>query len=150
MPRIAQNYSGVVNEKTVSVPSGRSRLTFRKTGFLDREALSFKMAFDGDIRDLRQKGNAFLLSYRSPIPVSLSFSRPLARIRLDARDISPSPEAGGLVLPRGSHRLEILTESSPSRVVGVLGYLSSSAFYIIGMLSVALLLGIYFYSKRIK
>jgi hypothetical protein len=74
----------------------------------------------------------------------------LAKIRLDARDISPSAEGGGVVLPRGSHRLEILTESSPSRVVGVLGYFSSSAFFVVGLLSVSLLLGIYFYSKRMK
>jgi len=138
------------DEKTVSVPSGRSILSFRKRGFLDLEVLSFKMSFDGDIRDLRRTGNAFTLNYRSPIPVSLSFSRPLARIRLDARVITPSAEGSGVVLPRGSHRLEILTESSPSRVVGVVGYFSSSAFYFAGLLSVSLLLGMYLYSKRMK
>lgn len=138
------------DEKTVSVPSGRSILSFRKTGFLDQEVLSFKMSFDGDIRDLCQTGNNFTLNYHSPIPVSLSFSRPLAKITLDARLVTPPAEGGGVVLPRGSHRLEILTESSPSRVVGMVGYFSSSAFYIAGLLSVWLLLGIYLYSKRMK
>jgi hypothetical protein len=134
----------------VAVPSGTNEVAFKKAGLLDVEALAYKMIFEGDILGLHRRENVYRLEYDSPLPVSLTFSRMLAGLRLDAKPLFLSPDKNGVVLPRGSHSLEIRTESTSSRAVGVVGYFTSSAFYIAGLLAVSLLLGMYLYVRLKK
>lgn len=131
----------------ISIPSGKQFLTFKKIGKLDLERLSPHIQFDGDMYDMNLLGNIYSLRYRSPIPVALSFSRPLEQIKVDGREIEISPEKAGVILPKGEHELEIFTESRPAYAVDVLGYVSSWFFYILGIVSVSLLLIIYLYSR---
>ncbi len=133
----------------VSIPSGESVLTFKKNGVLDIEALAYRMMIEGDVRKLTREEDVFRLNYNSPVPVSLGFSRPLAELKLDSNLLFLPPDRSEVVLPRGNHSLEIRTESGPTRIVDVVGYFSSSAFYLVGLLSMSLLLGMYLY-VRIK
>ena len=57
------------------------------------------------------------------------------------------PRKETVLLPQGEHRLEILTQSAPSYAVDLVGYLSSWAFYTVGLLSVLLLAGLYLYAR---
>ena len=51
------------------------------------------------------------------------------------------------MLPRGEHVLEIVTERMTTRAVRVAGYMTSSVFYILGLGSTLLLLGVYVCSR---
>lgn len=134
----------------IFLPGGRHSLSFRKAHPLGLEALSPRMLIDGEIYDFTSLENTFKLRYKSPLPVSFTFNRPLEWIKLDSKDIPLSPDNEGLILPKGDHELEIYAESPPSYAIDVVGYLSSKAFYFIGLISVSLLIAIYVYSRAKK
>jgi len=134
-------------QRGVSIPAGRSRLTFKKAGVLDQGATSFRITFNGNFTDLESSGNAFLLKYDSPTPIALTFSRPPEKIFVDRMNRTPSLDKAGLILPRGRHDLEIVTETPAVRAVNVLGYLSSSLFYLLGLGAVFVLAGMYVSAK---
>ena len=136
------------DKNQVFLPSGKRLLTFAKPGLLDRQGLSPRLAFGGDINDLSVSGNVFSLRYDSPTPVTLAFNRPLERVRLDGRVLALHPSKNRLVLARGSHRLEIYTQSHSRRAIELVGFLSSNIFLILGLFSLLLLLLIYIYSRR--
>ena len=131
----------------VSIPAGRHALSFKKARLLDFRLLSHRMSFDAEVGSFVREGNIYKLHYQSPIPTSLTFSRPLEAVRVDAKKIPLSADKSGVILPRGEHDLEIYAESPPAYTIDVVGYLSSSVFLIIGVLSVGLLLGLYIYSR---
>ena len=137
-------------QRGISLPAGRSRLTFKKTGLLDQAGVAFRITFNGNISNLKAEGNAFLLKYDSPTPAALTFSRSLERISVDQADVTPPPDKAGVILPRGRHDLEIVTETPAARAVNVLGYLSSHFFYLAGLGAVLLLAGFYFFVKAGK
>ena len=134
-------------QRGISIPAGRSRLSLKNAGMLNQAGASFRITFNGNITDLRSAGNAFLLKYDSPTPVALTFNRSLERISVDNADMTPSLDKAGIILPRGSHALEIITETPTAHAVNVLGYLSSHFFYLVGLGAVLLLAGIYVSSK---
>jgi len=68
-------------------------------------------------------------------------------VKLDENFLSIPMDKNGVILPRGNHKLEIVPSSSISYTVDVIGYLSSSIFYLLGFLSVTLLFSLYLYSK---
>jgi uncharacterized protein YdaL len=139
-----------VGTKGISAPSGIYRLDFEKAGVLDFPSLAYQMVFDGDFTSLEGAGNAYKLSYRSPLPVSLTFNLTPDQMRLDGIPITPTPEQTGVMLPRGEHVLEIVTERMATRAVRVAGYMTSSIFYILGLVSMLLLLGVYVYSRFMR
>jgi len=134
----------------VFVPAGRHTLSFQKAKLLDFRLLSHRMSFDAEVGSFVRDGNIYKLHYKSPIPASLTFSRPLESIRVDEKKIALSANKSGVILPRGEHDLEIYAESPPAYTIDVVGYLSSSIFLIIGVLSVGLLLGLYAYSRMTR
>lgn len=135
-------------EGEIFIPAGRHTLSLKKPKPLNLQALSHRMSFEAEISSFSRQGNVFRLRYKSPIPVPLTFSRPLDAVRLDSTALPLSPESSGLILPRGEHDLEIDIESSPAYAINVAGYLSSSVFYFIGLMSVGLLLGMYLYARK--
>ncbi len=131
----------------ISLPSGRSTLRFAPAGWLETRGLAPRMSFGGDVERLERRAGDYVLTYRAPFPVPIEFNRPPSGLRLDGA-AAPVPKDGGdLVLPKGRHVLEIRPESTPSRAVGVVGYLSSSVFFWAGLLSIPLLLAIYIHAK---
>ena len=132
--------------KGIYIPSGSHILSFRKEPFL-KLALSHRIEFDGEISSFREEGGRFTLFYNSKLPVSLTFNRPLEEVKLDENFLSIPMDKNGVILPRGNHKLEIVPSSSISYTVDVIGYLSSSIFYLLGFLSVTLLFSLYLYSK---
>ncbi len=131
----------------VSIPSGERLLRFQRTGTFDLHSLANQITFDGDMYDLNLTGNLYSLRYDSPTPVTLSFTRNLERVRIDGRVLEIPADHRETILPKGGHELEIFTESPPSRAIDVVGYLSSTLFFLIGLLSVGLLLVLYVYSR---
>ena len=65
----------------------------------------------------------------------------------DVEVVSTRGAFTGIILPRGEHVLEIVTETSSDRAVRVAGYMTSSVFSILGLASAVLLLGVYLHSK---
>ncbi len=131
----------------ISIPSGENLLTFKRDRSLNLSALETQISFEGDIYDLTAVGSLYGLRYSSPTPVAMSFTRPLEGIHVDGKSLSYSLEKETVLLPQGEHRLEILTQSAPSYAVDLVGYLSSWAFYTVGLLSVLLLAGLYLYAR---
>jgi hypothetical protein len=131
----------------VFVPSGRRFITFARGGMLAEPELSPRLAFGGDIHDLSITGNVYSLRYDSPTPVTLAFSRPLERVRLDGRTLAVPADKNRLVLARGRHRLEIYTQSRSGHAIEVVGFLSSNIFLILGIASLLLLFSLYLHSR---
>lgn len=131
----------------VFIPSGRRLLTFATAGLLDEQELTPRLTFGGDIKDLSVSGNVYSLLYNSPTPVTLTFNRPLERIRLDGVTMAVPQNKANLVLARGRHRLEIYTQSQSRHTIEVVGFFSSNIFLILGFSSLLLLLFLYFYSR---
>ncbi|MGE5339922.1 MAG: DUF2334 domain-containing protein [Candidatus Omnitrophota bacterium] len=131
----------------ISIPSGKQQLILKKIHTMDLHNLNASITFEGDMYDLNLMGDIYSLRYDSPTPVALSFNRPLERIMVDSRRVDVSVEKNSMILPKGEHTLEIFVESRPSRAINVIGYFSSTVFYTLGLLSVVLLLVIYFYSR---
>lgn len=131
----------------VFLPSGRRHLTFARAGLIDDLELSPRLAFSGDIRDLSVSGNVYRLRYDSSTPVTLAFSRPLERIRLDGQVLAAPRDKSNLLLARGRHQLEIYTQSPSRHAIEVVGFLSSNVFLILGLSSLLLLLFLYLYSR---
>jgi len=134
----------------VFIPSGRRRLSFARPGLLEEEDLIPRLSFGGDIYDLSVAGNVYSLRYDSPTPVTLAFSQPLERVRLDGRILTVPEGKTHLVLARGRHRLEIYTQSPTRYTIQVVGFLSSNLFFILGFSSFLLLLFLYVYSRRMR
>ncbi len=88
-------------QRGVSIPAGRSRLTFKKAGVLDQGATSFRITFNGNFTDLESSGNAFLLRYDSPTPIALTFSRPPEKIFVDRENRTPALDRGRTYPPQG-------------------------------------------------
>lgn len=135
------------DKNLVFLPSGRRLLTFDRAGLIDEPGLSPRLAFSGDIEDLSMAGNVYRLRYVSPTPVTLAFSRPLERIRLDGRTLAVPADKNNLLLARGRHRLEIYTQNPSRHAIEVVGFLSSNLFLILGLSSLLLLLVLYLYSR---
>ncbi len=132
----------------VFLPSGNRRLTFARAGLFADPELSPRLSFSGDIYDLSVSGNVYSLRYESPTPAALAFNRMLESVRLDGRLLPVPADRNHLVLPRGSHRLEIYTQSRSRRAIELLGFLSSNVFLVAGLSSLLLLLFIYLLSRR--
>jgi len=66
---------------------------------------------------------------------------------LDSKSLDVPYDKNSILLPKGEHTLEIFVESPPAHAINVIGYFSSTLFSILGALSVALLMVIYFYSR---
>ena len=150
IPFIGRKAWPFVGAKGISAPSGTYRLDFEKAGVLDFPSLAYQMAFDGDFTSLEGTANAYKLKYRSPLAVSLTFNLIPDEMRLDGFTITPAPERSGVMLPRGEHVLEIVTERMTTRAVRVAGYMTSSVFYILGLGSTLLLLGVYVCSRFMR
>jgi hypothetical protein len=131
----------------ISIPSGKQQLSLKKTHAMDFHNLDASITFEGDMYDLNMLGDIYSFRYDSPTPAALTFNRPLERIVLDSRLIDVPYNKNSIIFPKGEHTLEIFVESTPSRAINVIGYFSSTIFYLLGVLSVGLLLAIYFYSK---
>lgn len=129
------------------VASGKNFLSFKKARMLDFQMLSPRILLDADIIDLKTSKNTYSLRYRSTLPVSLTFSRPLERVRLDSEPLALLPEKLGVILPKGDHELEISMGSQSFQVIDEVGYVSSSIFYLLGLISMSSLLAIYVYSR---
>ncbi len=132
--------------KGIYVPSGSHILSFKKESPIDL-SLSHRIEFDGEIKSFKRDGNSFVLSYESSLPVSFTFNRPLEKVKLDEKDLSIPMDKSGVVLPSGEHTLEITPTTYLSYTIDIVGYISSYIFYLIGFVSVSLLLSIYIYSK---
>lgn len=135
-------------EDGIFIPDGRHTLEFKKVKPLSLQALAHRLTLEAEISDYSRQGQVIRLRYRSPVPVPLTFSRPLDAVRLDAADLPLPPDANRILLPRGEHTLKIDLESGPAYAVDVVGYLSSSVFYVIGLLSVGLLFGLYLTARK--
>jgi uncharacterized protein YdaL len=133
--------------KGISIPSGKQQLALKKIRTMDLHNLDASITFEGDMYDLNMLGSIYGFRYDSPTPAALSFSRPLERIVLDSRLIDVPYDKNSIIFPKGEHTLEIFVESKPARAINILGYFSSTIFYLLGMLSVGLLLVIYLYSR---
>lgn len=132
--------------KGIYIPSGFHILSFKKESFIDL-SLSHRIEFDGEIKSFKRDGNSFVLSYGSSLPVSLTFNRPLEKVKLDEKELSIPLDKNGVVLPSGDHSLEITPTSYLFYTIDIVGYISSYIFYLIGFVSVSLLFSIYIYSK---
>ncbi len=132
--------------KGIYIPSGSHILSFKKEGVIEL-ALSHRIEFDGEISSFKEESGKFIFFYNSRLPVSLTFNRPLQEVKLDGNVLSIPMDKNGVILPKGDHKLEITPTSSFSYTLDVIGYLSSSIFYLLGFLSVALLFSLYIYSK---
>ncbi len=130
----------------IYIPSGSHILSFKKEHSIEL-TLSHKIEFDGEISDFKREGEKFILFYNSKLPVSLTFNRPLEEVKLDGKELSIPLDKNGVVLPKGDHKLEIVPSTSLSYTLDVVGYVSSSLFYLIGFISVSSLFLIYIYSK---
>jgi len=131
----------------IVVPSGRHFLLFEKEKGFYLQNRSPRILLEGDIKTLEVSGSRYTLTYSSPIPVSLTFSRPLEQVLLDFAPVPLHHDKLGVILPKGEHELEILTGSQSFQVIEKTGYLSSSVFYFLGVCSVLLLSVFYFYSR---
>ena len=131
----------------ISIPSGERTLEFKRIGTFDLHPLANQITFDGDMYDLNLLGNLYSLRYDSPTPVALAFTRSLERVKIDGHTVEIPADRRETILPRGAHELEIFTESPPARAIDVVGYLSSTFFYLLGLLSVVSLLLMYLYSR---
>ena len=136
-------------ERRVMIPPGRHGFRFTKTKLLEFHFLLPHILFDGDISALAFSGNQLSVNYRSPTPVFLSFNQPLENIALDGHVVDSSAAEAGLILPRGDHQLKIRLPSQPQRTLSIVGYLSASLFFWVGLLSISLLMAVYL-SVKIK
>ena len=148
VPRLDGQPWPFFDRNRVFLPSGNRRLTFAKAGLFADSELSPRLSFSGDIYDLSVSGNVYSLRYDSPTPVPLGYNRMLERVRLDGRALAVPADRNQLVLPRGSHRLEIYTPSQSRRAIELLGFLSSNVFLVVGVSSLLLLLFIYLLARR--
>ena len=133
--------------KGISIPSGKQELTLQKIHTMDLHNLDANITFDGDMYDLNLMGEMYSFRYDSPTPTALLFNRPLERVMLDSKSLDVPYDKNSILLPKGEHTLEIFVESPPAHAINVIGYFSSTLFSILGALSVALLMVIYFYSR---
>jgi uncharacterized protein YdaL len=131
----------------ISLFSGSNLFSFEKVRILDFHRLSTRIIIDADIKDYKTMKNAYSMKYHSSLPVSLTFSRPLHRIRINSKKMNLSSNSLGTILPSGEHEIELLLKSQSFQMIDSVGYLSSSIFYFFGVFSVFSLVLIYFYTR---
>jgi hypothetical protein len=133
----------------ICLPSGNNHLRFEKTSRISAQNLTVKILMEGDIQSLQTSGYAYTVRYHSLVPVSLTFSRPLEKIELDNEEVKLSGSQLGMILPRGEHKLRLVTSSATFQAIDEAGYFSASIFYLLGIFSV-LLLGIFYIYAKVK
>lgn len=131
----------------ICLPSGNNSLRFEKAPRISAQNLSAKILMEGDIKSLQSTGYEYKVRYNSPIPVSLTFSRPLERIELDAIEVENPDQNLGMILPRGEHDLRLVTSSASFQAIDEAGYYSASIFYLLGLFSVLLLIAFYIFAR---
>lgn len=142
-PRLDKKRWPFFGSRGINLPSGNHLLSLEKAGTMDLSQLAPKILMGADIDSFEVSGNTYTLVYRSPVPVPLTYSRPLDHISIDGEPLELSSETLGAVLPKGRHMLEIKTRSSSFQIIDEVGYVSSSVFYFLGFISVVILGGIY-------
>jgi len=129
------------------IPSGNHNLRIEKASLFNFQNLANKLILDADIHDLSFSGSTYTLRYRSPLPPSLTFSRPIENLKVDSKAISLPSHQQSLILPLGDHELEIRLGSQSFRIIDGVGFFSSSLFSLIGIFSVGLLLLLYIQTR---
>lgn len=149
------NYQPYVNREKwpfygttgIALPSGQYHLSFEKIRMFNFQPLGTRILLEGDIRSIKAEGASYSVVYESRIPVPLTFSRPLEWLKIDSVPLSLKTNSLGAVLPSGRHELDISTGSQTFQVIDEAGYLSSTLFSFLGLLSVLVLAVLYFYSR---
>jgi hypothetical protein len=139
------------NGNSVSIPSGTHSLSFKKNRKFRQNVLSIPhMLFNGNISNLTIAENLLSFRFTSVNPVILSFDQQLERIQIDSKEISLPKDLRNLVISPGHHRVEMFTRNHLPDNVGMIGFVTSSIFYVFGLLAVGALIILYLYSRSKK
>lgn len=138
-------------DNTVSIPSGDHTLSFKRVGRYRQGPLSVpRMLFNGHISNLTIAENLLSFRFSSVNPVILSFDQHLKSIRIDSKEIILDETVRNLVLSAGNHRVEMFTHNQLPDNIGLIGFVTSSIFYVFGLLAVGSLIILYIYSRSKK
>ncbi len=137
----------LISSSTIAIPAGENYLQLKKAPAFYPAGLAYRFFLDGELIEIEVDGPWYRLSYHSSLPVTFSFYPLQNRLLLDGRAVSLLLDQTNLVLPRGRHQLEIFTELTAVHRIKTVGYFSSLLFFLVGSISVGLLVGGYFYIK---
>ncbi len=137
----------LISGSSVAIPAGENYLQLKKLPVFHPAGLSYRFYLDGELVEVEAAGPWYRLLYSSSLPVTFSFNQLPGRLLLDNQTWPIFLDQTSLILPRGRHSLEIYTEAAAVHRLKTVGYFSSLLFFVLGSVSVGLLLGSYFYIK---
>jgi len=146
-PRINDEVWPFYSNNIISIPTGTNILSLQKSNLPEKATSITQILFNGDLSDLTTFGNILSFRYSSITPVTLSYGHNLDKIRIDSKEIIEANPGSNRVLPFGNHRVELFIHSHISEEVEMVGYFTSTIFYIFGLIAVSLLVLLYIFSR---
>jgi len=143
-----------VSPEGVTAPPGDYRMSFTRPWyrFLDRGELPARLLhINADLQEAHAVPAGLSFRYSSPArALAVLNQKPLA-VRVDAQPWQREPEEAtgrwAVVLPRGEHRVDVVTATRAGALVGLWSYLSSSAIAAFGAITTILMIAIYFHLR---
>jgi len=134
----------------VLVPAGKHRITSRGELGRNHRALHSSariVDMSGEIKSARVLSRGVAVHYESELRNILLLNKRPRRVKVDGRDFATKPIRGlrgyAIVLPRGEHHVEVVTDSAIRFAIGAAGVFLSTAIVGGGVLAAIILSGLY-------
>lgn len=135
------------SKNIISIPTGSNILSLQKLNLPEKASSITQILFSGDLSDLSVFENILSFRYSSPTPVTLSYGYNLNKIRIDSKETIPANPGPNRVLPLGNHRVELFIHARAPEEVEMVGYYTSTIFYIFGIFAVSILVLLYLFHR---